>query len=698
MDGFRIQKLTIEGFKGFTKPQEFNIDGRHVFVFGPNAHGKSSLIEAVRWGLFGSTRRQGEVVANARYTGHCRVDIDLVRSGSPLHLHRVLSRGAGGRTDAEVIDQNGTTRSIRQVLPQLDSASAGENVHVIYSPQSGTSRRAPDNIEPFERTVYSHLGLTDAQLVQTLLDSFLMEQEALEKRLGQEIDDARGDVEEEVRNLRTNRGHILDLSPWGSGSVPTVNETESRIRAFISRMDPTGQPSSGASAEALLSQARQSLQKSSNSSVGESRSEFKSLSEDNERLKDLVSSLERVQAEKQNVAAWLKRAEKEIEAKLGASSLQEITEEKEQLLTQIEHQVLMSSVKSQGAEIVGRFTEERLDCPLCGVEHERNELLSAISSAFPDDAQHSLAEQSQHLQNLIDGIADLQGKVENEKKRIDILSSEHTELLHKAEGLVTQGSNASVEESIRTMIGNGQARIDQLLHLLDEGEALVKRDTLELDNLEHEVRLHAIQNRMRNLEQINGAAQEAQETLDTLVSFGETVRSINEAVGEALISWLRNRLPEVTKPMSEAFTALTNHPVYDRLVIPHESLPRLHLRVSSSEDTSELSDPKDVLNGQALSALELVPYFALGQLQEAPVEVFTLLLDDPTQAFDSDHIELLVERLSVLGAATQLLVASHETERFEAALESYFPADSRYILKVESFSRSDGPGFAFVNA
>ena len=698
MDGFRIHKLTIEGFKGFAKPQEFNIDGRHVFIFGPNAHGKSSLIEAVRWGLFGSLRRQSEVVANTRYTGSCRVDIDLVQSGSPLHLHRVLSKGAGGRTDAEVVDQHGTTRSIRQVLPQLDSASAGEHVHVIYSPQSGASRRAPDNLEPFERTVYSHLGLTNAKQLQSLLDAFLLQQDALERRLGQELDHAKGNVEEEIKDLRAKRGRILDLSPWGSGSVPTVSETESRIRAFVTRIHPTGQPSPGASAEALISQARQALQKLSDSSVQTRQSELESLCKREEQLNRLLSSLECVGKEKQSVASEVDGLEKAIETKVSISSLEDIAKEKGELMGQIEHQDLVSSIRLHGAEIVGRFSDERLDCPLCGVEHERVTLLSTINSLVPADADHSPKERLQYLQQLGDELKAFQAKLGDQKERIEVLTVEHTKLLQKARGLLKEPKDTSEEESIKVEISSCQMKMEELRRLLDEGEALIKREALALDNLRHEVRLHGIQNRMRGLEELNGATEEAQDTLDTLVSFGETVKSINEAVGKTLISWLRNRLPEVTKPMSDAFTALTNHPVYDQLVIPHDLLPRLQLRVSSSEDPSELSDPEDVLNGQALSALELVPYFAFGQLQEAPVEVFTLLLDDPTQAFDADHIELLVERLSVLGESTQLLVASHETARFEQALESYFSTDSYCILKVGSFSRSDGPRFAFVKA
>ena len=55
---FRMHRLGIEGFKAFAAPQSLEIGG-HVFVFGRNSLGKSSVVEAVRWCLFGALARGG---------------------------------------------------------------------------------------------------------------------------------------------------------------------------------------------------------------------------------------------------------------------------------------------------------------------------------------------------------------------------------------------------------------------------------------------------------------------------------------------------------------------------------------------------------------------------------------------------------------------------------------------------------------
>lgn len=47
-EGFRLERILIEGFKGFTKAQEIDLKNRHVFLLGPNAKGKSSIVEPMR--------------------------------------------------------------------------------------------------------------------------------------------------------------------------------------------------------------------------------------------------------------------------------------------------------------------------------------------------------------------------------------------------------------------------------------------------------------------------------------------------------------------------------------------------------------------------------------------------------------------------------------------------------------------------
>ena len=98
-----------------------------------------------------------------------------------------------------------------------------------------------------------------------------------------------------------------------------------------------------------------------------------------------------------------------------------------------------------------------------------------------------------------------------------------------------------------------------------------------------------------------------------------------------------------------------------------------------------------MLNGQAESALALVPYFAFGQADDAPTEVYLVLLDDPTRSFDEDHIDILVQGLADLGHHAQLMVASQESNHFRRLVPKYFERDSYLIVEPTSWSHDAGP-------
>src|SRR5437867_10454229 len=182
---FKISHVAAEGFKGFTTRQEITLNGRHLFLLGENGRGKSSIVEAIRWGLFGSTRRPNEVIANQRYTGPCRVEIGLQRSAAEhLRLRRTLVRGASGGSDAIMTDASGKEVPIRDILPQLESAGAGEGMHIVYAAQTEPIRRGPEDMRPFERTIYAYLGLSQLPELITSLEEFLTDQEDEENALG----------------------------------------------------------------------------------------------------------------------------------------------------------------------------------------------------------------------------------------------------------------------------------------------------------------------------------------------------------------------------------------------------------------------------------------------------------------------------------------------------------------------------------
>ena len=147
--------------------------------------------------------------------------------------------------------------------------------------------------------------------------------------------------------------------------------------------------------------------------------------------------------------------------------------------------------------------------------------------------------------------------------------------------------------------------------------------------------------------------------------------------------------------MTEVYGRLTQQASFPDVVVesgPAES-PRSLLHPSNfwSYAPGKSFEPAEVLNGQAFSALNLVPYFVFSQFQAEALELDCLLIDDPSQSFDTSRVELLMRELATAASHAQLIVASHEEERFAPFLDTHFRAGSYRILRVTSFAPDLGP-------
>lgn len=89
----RLERISISGFRGFSLPQELDLDADAVILVGGNGSGKTSFFDAILWALTGQLHRlsaDSKVVVN-RYspTGEARVELVLrTADGSPLTVVR----------------------------------------------------------------------------------------------------------------------------------------------------------------------------------------------------------------------------------------------------------------------------------------------------------------------------------------------------------------------------------------------------------------------------------------------------------------------------------------------------------------------------------------------------------------------------------------------------------------------------------
>ena len=673
-DGFRIRRISVEGFKGFTKAQEIDLGNRHMFLIGPNGNGKSSVIEAIRWGLFGSTNRQNDIVQNTGYGGECRVEIDLVRDEKEWRLRRILTPGSGG-SHAELFDADGKDHPIRAVLPQMGSLDAGEGAYIIFAPQSAPLRRQPENLKPFQRAIFDHLELTRARALLDHLENFVKEQEDEEGSLNELVTETRKEVDGRIRDLERQRGQILSSPPWDGDRLPSSVDTESKVKEWIRKIAASelGKDFEGFSSEALLDEAENILK----NKVGLDRNP---LEKRLEHIGNKLTRLEKIHGIQKNIIdknEELEKANKDLQRILGGMSLEELRKQVEDRRRNAETLELRRRLGEAAVELLQRTEDEGLvPCPVCEMDKERDEEDSTGLRAMEDRLSEAQSFETR-IQALKCRIGECESNLEKE-----IAAEKDDELIDT----IGKECVADYIDSIKKSKDSTERQLDNFQNWYDDVQ-------VELRKLREEIRYQELQRNLKDMKAIDADMKRVEGTFGKLVRFGESVRDIRESVNSTLTEELREKIPDVSENMTNVFKTLTKHSYFDRLIISEEKLPELELRVANSSHLLE-TFPTGVLNGQAESALELVPYFALSQADKALTEVYLVLLDDPTRAFDRKHIEVLIEQLAVLGQRVQLVVATQETESFRDLLPKSFERESYAVVEPKNWSYAEGPELA----
>ncbi len=189
----------------------------------------------------------------------------------------------------------------------------------------------------------------------------------------------------------------------------------------------------------------------------------------------------------------------------------------------------------------------------------------------------------------------------------------------------------------------------------------------------------------------------ARDRLRAFEDFRSVVFRIHEVLCEEFDAAVDRALPTVSSQLTEAFCRLTDHPAFDQLRVERAQGPdQLLVRVGSTRAPVPWSRPEDVLNGGAYAALGLIPHFVFSGFHAEQAEMNILIVDDPSQSFDTTHVELLLEELHRASEHAQLLLATHEEERFRPVLERLYSRDSFTLIRVTDFRPDRGPTIEYT--
>ena len=698
---FRLDSVTIEGFKAFTNSQSIPIGGKHVFVFGPNGYGKSSILEAIRWCLFGLRDRPETEVRNTFYpSGECQVQLRLLADDGAWQLTRRLRPGAD-RSRLIITNPKGQEQRESDIFPHLARMGPKEGTHIIFAAQQASQRRPQADISDFDKVLYSYLNVEDVPALLDRLDTRLEEQTVARERVSTAISEMEVVLRERLNQAILKLEELLRNPPWASEMPPVGSETQAKIDDLLSELSNLTGNESGKEGQALqkLMRAEQWIQELAKVSIIKFQAQLADTRSKIASVKDLWRSHGYTKESVESIKSQIDKIRVELDQILRGQSPDDLSTRLDEVRSQLSQANRKLSIIKETKGYLEEYHPAH--CPVCLTEYNPDELLHKIKAGVEQTTpeQDKAAQRASELENRCQ-------EANRIKNQLNILQTQATKADHELSSIasklcsilgVANGSFFApdlVESRIRDFEKSEEALVDQLTNSQTTANQWKKR----IADLRQEVRFHQYRDEKERLyQQLSSGLEPSHDQLAQLVELEKNVRDIREAIYQSFREALDRTLPHLSAMMTEVYLHLTQQVSFDTIHIEQTNTSEkigMRIRVGSRRSPEGLYDPEDVLNGQANNALRLVPYFVFSQFQAEALELDLLLVDDPSQSFDTSHVDLLIQELTKAGSHAQIVVATHEEFQFNPEIKKHFELDQYRVVRVESFDPEKGPTVA----
>ncbi|MGQ0743677.1 MAG: AAA family ATPase [Acidimicrobiales bacterium] len=159
----RLTRIYLQNYRVYEAPLDLEIPPGLVGIYGLNGAGKSSLIEAIRWVLYGRSRTPIDEIRTSGINADCVTEVEFEHEGHLYTVRRVIS-GAGSHVRAGAMaDGFGVSEGVRDTaryvhsILGMDEAAFRASVFAEQKQLASFSTQSPADRR---RLVLSLLGIT----------------------------------------------------------------------------------------------------------------------------------------------------------------------------------------------------------------------------------------------------------------------------------------------------------------------------------------------------------------------------------------------------------------------------------------------------------------------------------------------------------------------------------------------------------
>jgi exonuclease SbcC len=713
-----LKHLRMEGFRGFpTKSNVVEFTTPAVLIYGDNHQGKSSLLNAIEWCLYGDQcigtksgirERVGGWEVVSRSAPKATVELAIETDEGVVTIKRGEVKGKGKRGKIiEITSPDGSVKKgdeAEQEIVRLVGLSFRDFATTVHQHQETIRdiviQKPKDRNDAIDRL----LGLSDYRnVLEGIRKSRITD---IEKGLHRQRDELAARIEQAL-SLRQNDLEQKKEEAVSSGLnenelnenklLEGANNVGRQIAEFASELGVTATPISAPSDwrgfPSFGDEAKKELERlwsespdvKEQSQLTKSRTEADSLKAEYSKCnQDAVTAERELDTFEQEHGN-----QDQIDA-----DIQGIQESISAVDTEIGQVSPKAKLVEEGIAILeSAAPDESTDlCPLCGEEvpdllsHLKKKWTEEIESQVQDlqVRRNDLRKKEGELKRLKDKLANLTDQVKGAKNRLEGSTQKVAEFLDRE--LTDQDDPTAL---LNAEMERANSRLEAIESAIKDKRDTLNRisDSLEQLNLLYDVL--AFEEKIGDIERITETDEyrELEEILDKVAELMVDVELLEKLVRKCIREEAESRMIDAKKAIDDYFQRIVGNPGIRKLNVEIEEDKRTggNSYRFCDENGQELNPvlSQGDLNGLALSMF-------LGLVEACSHPVGFVLMDDPSQSLGTLQKKRLVEVLdAVCQSSRSIVVATMDTEVREY-LETNL-TKAKTIYEVSNWKPESGP-------
>lgn len=718
-----IRSLTIAGFRGFINEQTFDLDRSPVLLLGENGSGKSSMLGAIEWCLFGDLSKipqhrssDQEDIQNPR-SERLEVSLQVDVDDEGYRFSRLRDPSKKTVTELSIVLPSGETlvgEDANKRAFQLLRLTDDSFVRSVYLHQESIRDLITEDPRDRDEAMDRLLGLDGPkQLIEGLMEGAKAwkreskrqqrEFEELRKRIQGQLDETKTRLDRAKDDLaesgidpeEADLEFGLALLSEATNSLNVLHEDvglpELETPVVKDAQTLRGMPNW---IKKQIQVARDAFPETEKiDSLVSRRTEAEELKSEysgkhttwNQCLKDL-NELKQAKGDREDLESALNNVKERIE---------ELDAQREQLGSKL--RVIKDAIdylQDLGA----------VSCPICGNQIEDGEEmaqhlhqeLEELGQAELNQVDQEIEDEETRLKDVrsdLKRLQDLEGDEGKAKADLDETIVRISEFLGKrVDPEMDPGKKLSAEQGVLTR------KINELREPLSKRENRIqaieqdarKLEALAITLLERD-RLDYLSSK-ENSEQMGELSNSVQE-IEEMVFLAEEIVS---AIGMEQRAMAAEVLESCHDSIQEYYERLCQHPHYDKMVIEVSAKElksgfrnEYDIRTFNSKEKTRVSAAPKLSTGQ-LNSLALAVFLAMSMEDAYTHNLDLLIIDDPSQNLDRPHMMALQGILGEVAKGRNLIIASHDPE-FQTILDEAHGSAEARKYRFGQYDPSNGP-------